>query len=179
MIPLRPAYPYSQLPHHVTAKSVDGALSRQRDQMHLAGLARFEAHGGAGRDIEPHAAGFLAIEFQRRIGLEEMIVRADLDRAVTGIGDRERYRLAAGIELDVAVLDEEFAGDHFISFNLWIPGLSLRDIPERLASPDRLVHGDKLGAVRARRFDLNVMDHLGDAIHHLRAGAHPRPGLHQ
>src|SRR5579863_1150777 len=130
MISLRPACPYSQLPHHVAAKAVDGALSRQRDEMHLAGLTGFEPHGGAGGDVEPHAARFLAIEFQRRVGLEEMIVRADLDRAVSGIGNRERDRLPAGVEFDLAVLDEEFAGDHFISSNLWIPGLSLRDIPE-------------------------------------------------
>src|ERR1700733_12256802 len=130
MISLRPACPCSQLPHHFAAKAVDGTLSRQRDEMHLAALSRFEPHGGAGGDIEAHAARFLTLEFQRRIGLEEMIVRADLDRAITGIGDRERDRLAAGIELDIAVLDEEFARDHFISFNLWIPGLSLRDIPE-------------------------------------------------
>src|ERR1700722_8263819 len=108
MISLRPACPCSQLPHPCAAKTVDGPLSRQRDEMHLAGLSRFEPHGGAGGDVEAHAARFLAIEFQRWIGLEEMIVRADLDRAVTGIGDRERDRLAASIELDIAVLDEEF-----------------------------------------------------------------------
>src|SRR5262249_3679293 len=41
-----------------------------------------------------------------------MVVRADLDRAVPGVGDLKRHRLAAGIELDLAVLDKEFAGDH-------------------------------------------------------------------
>src|SRR4030081_3214212 len=41
-----------------------------------------------------------------------MVVRADLDRPVAGIGDGERHRLAAGIEFDLAVLDEEFAGGH-------------------------------------------------------------------
>src|ERR1700677_1398252 len=130
MISLRPACPYSQLPHHVAAKAVDDALSRERDEMHLAGLTGLEPHGGAGGDVEPHATRASAIEFQRRIGLKEMIMRADLDRAVAGIGDRERDRLAAGGEVDLAVLDEEFTGDHFISFNLWIPGLSLCDIPE-------------------------------------------------
>jgi hypothetical protein len=29
--------------------------------------------------------------------------------------------------------------------------------------------GDELGAVGKRRLDLHVMDHLGDAVHHLRA----------
>src|SRR5258707_1224384 len=47
-----------------------------------------------------------------RVGFEEMVMRADLDRAIAGIGDRQRHRLAAGVELDLAVLDEEFTGDH-------------------------------------------------------------------
>src|ERR1700754_3684100 len=88
----------SKLPHHVAAEAVDGALAGERYELHLAGLARLKAHGGAGSDIEPHAARLLAIEFQRRIGLEEMIVRADLDRPVASIGDGERDRLATGIE---------------------------------------------------------------------------------
>src|ERR1700676_250445 len=91
----------SQLPHHVAAKTVDDAVSRERYQLHVAGLAGFEADRGASRDIEPHAAGASAIEFQRRVGLEEMIMRADLDRPVAAIGDIERHRLAAGIELDL------------------------------------------------------------------------------
>jgi hypothetical protein len=50
--------------------------------MHVSRLPRFEPHRGAGRDVEPHAAGFFPVELQRRIGLEEMIVRADLNRAI-------------------------------------------------------------------------------------------------
>src|SRR5579859_3419949 len=107
MIWLRRFPKYSQLTHHVAAEAVDGSLSRERDQMNLAGLARLEPHRGAGGDIEPHAACFLAVEFQRRIGFEEMIVRADLDRAIAGVSDRERCRFAAGIEFDLAVLDEK------------------------------------------------------------------------
>src|SRR3954470_3934258 len=46
-------------------------------------------------------------------------------------------------------------------------------------SPDRLMHGDEFGAIRERRFDLDVVDHFWDAIHHLRAGNHLRARLHQ
>src|SRR5580693_7832541 len=88
-----PASIGSQLTHQVAAKAVDGALAGERDELHVAGLPRLEAHRGAGRDVEPHAARFLAVELQRRIGLEEMVVRADLDRTVATIGDRERHRL--------------------------------------------------------------------------------------
>src|SRR6516164_759769 len=102
----------SQLAHHVATETIDGALAREGNELHVTGLAGLETHRGAGRDIEPHAARLLAIEFQRRIGLEEMVVRADLDRPVAGIGDGQRHGLAAGIEFDLAVLDEEFAGDH-------------------------------------------------------------------
>jgi len=74
--------------------------------LHVAGLAGLEADGGAGGNVEAHAAGLFAIEFQRRVGLEEMVVRADLDRAVTSVGHRKCHRLAAGVEFDLAVLDE-------------------------------------------------------------------------
>src|SRR4029077_5714261 len=118
----------------------------ERDELHLAGLAGLEPHRGAGRNVEPHAAGLLALELQRRVGLEEMVVRADLDRTVAGIGDRERHGLAAGIELDLAVLDEEFTGDHLSSSVIpahakrepgisikyfWIPGSAVPAAPER------------------------------------------------
>src|SRR6516165_356350 len=103
-----------ELSHHVLPEPVDRALAGERNKRDLARLPRFEAHRGAGGDIEPHAARFLAVELQRRIGLEEMVMRADLDRPVAGIGDAERHRLAALVELDLARLDEHFAGDHSV-----------------------------------------------------------------
>src|ERR1044072_4019674 len=45
--------------------------------------------------------------------------------------------------------------------------------------PDRLMHGDELRSVRERRLDLHVVDHLGNAVHHLRAGDDLRAALHQ
>src|SRR5437868_3910465 len=103
---------HSEFSLHVSTKTVDDAFAGERYELHIAGLAGLKAHRGAGGDVEAHAAGFFPIEFQRRVGLEEMVVRADLDRAVAAIGDRERRGLAAGVEFDLAVLDEEFAGDH-------------------------------------------------------------------
>src|SRR3974390_895351 len=105
----------SQLPHHLAAEAVDRALARERHELHLASLPGLEPHRRAGGDIEPHAARFFAVEFQRRIGLEEMVVRADLDRTIAGIGHRQRHGLAARIEVDLSVLDEAFAGDHSAS----------------------------------------------------------------
>src|SRR6516225_6113736 len=44
--------------------------------------------------------------------VEKMIVRADLNRPIAAIGDRERNRFAIGIELDLPILDEHFTWDH-------------------------------------------------------------------
>src|SRR5690348_8895951 len=99
-----------KLPHHVLPEAVDLAFSAKRDERDVARLPRLEAHRGAGGDVEAHAARLLAVELQRRIGLEEMIMRADLDWPVAGVRDSERHDLTARIELDRAVLDEEFAG---------------------------------------------------------------------
>src|SRR5262249_53474100 len=110
-----------ELSHHVLPEPVDHALAGERNEHDLARLPRLKAHRGAGGDIEPHAARLFAIEFQRRIGLEEMIMRADLDRPIAGIGDRQRHRLAASVELDLAVLDEHFTGDHAEPLSSVIP----------------------------------------------------------
>src|SRR5262249_32426931 len=59
----------SQLPHDVATEAIDGLLAGERDELHVAGLAGLEAHCGAGGDVEAHAAGFLAVKFQRRVGL--------------------------------------------------------------------------------------------------------------
>ena len=56
-----------------------------------------------------------AIEFQRLVGLEEMIMRADLDRPVAGVGDLERHGGAAGVQLDVAARGDDFPGNHALT----------------------------------------------------------------
>src|SRR4030095_12617262 len=102
----------SELSHHALTKPVNRALAGERNQRDLARLSRFEAHRRPGGNIEPHAARLFAVELERRIGLEKMIMRADLNRPIAGIGDRQGRGLAAGIELDLTVLDEHFTGDH-------------------------------------------------------------------
>jgi hypothetical protein len=62
------------------------------------------------------AAGGFAIEVERRIGLEEVIVRADLNRSVTGIAHDDLDARATDIELDVALFNQHFARDHEGSF---------------------------------------------------------------
>jgi hypothetical protein len=45
-----------------------------------------------GGDVEAHAAGGGAVEAQRRVGLEEVVVAAHLDRPVAGVGDAQGDR---------------------------------------------------------------------------------------
>src|SRR6056297_419072 len=92
----------SEIAHYLLPEPVDLAIADHRYQRYFAGLARFEAHGRTGRDVEAHAARLLALEGEAGIGLVEMVMRADLDRAIALVGDRERHHLAPGIELDGA-----------------------------------------------------------------------------
>jgi hypothetical protein len=83
-------------------EAIDPALAGERHQLHAARLAGLEAHRGAGGDVEPKAARRRPVESERRIGLGKVIVRADLDRPVAGVGDDQPEGFAAGVELDVA-----------------------------------------------------------------------------
>ena len=98
----RPWRSAPSLPVDLALEAVALARRPVGHEPHLARLAGLEAHGGAGGDVEPHALGALAVEVQRRVGLEEMIVAADLDRPVAGVGDLEGDRVAARVELDLA-----------------------------------------------------------------------------
>lgn len=66
----------------------------------------------------------LPVERQRLVRLEEVVVAAELDGAVAGVGNRERDRLQAPVELD-------FAGSVTTS-----PGITML-FPER---PARALH---------------------------------------
>ena len=100
-----------QIAHDGLAEAEHPAEARERHQADLARLARLEAHGRAGGNVEAAAARLGAVELQGRVGFSEMVVRADLDRPVAGVGDRQRDGGAAGVELDVAGDGDDFAGD--------------------------------------------------------------------
>ena len=70
---------------------------------HLLRLSGREAHGGACRNVEMHAEALRPVEIERLVGLEEMIVAADLDRPVAGIDHLQRRLAPSGIEFDLAV----------------------------------------------------------------------------
>src|SRR5690348_11907132 len=96
----------------LVVEAVDDALAGIGDEAHRARLARLEAHRRAGGNVEAAAARAVPVEAERGVGLEEMVMRADLDRPVAGIGDLDLDRCPAGIELDLAGLRDDFTGDH-------------------------------------------------------------------
>src|SRR5438445_1619749 len=102
----------SQCPVDLAVEAEDAAGARIGDETHVASLAGLEAHRGPRRNIEPEAARLLAVEGERTVGLVEVIMRADLDRPVAGIGDGDRDRGTAGVELDLAGGDDDLSGDH-------------------------------------------------------------------
>src|SRR3984957_3430863 len=86
----------------------------QRHQRDLALDPRLEPHRRAGRDVQPAAPGKLPVEPQRRVGLREVEVRADLDRPVAGIRDDQRHHRSAKVQHDRPVAAEDLARDHAI-----------------------------------------------------------------
>ena len=56
-----------------------------RTPARLARLAGFEADAAVGGDIEAHAPGPATVEQQARVGLENVVVRGEMDRDVTGV----------------------------------------------------------------------------------------------
>ena len=101
-----------ELARDLGLEAVAFAAAQVGREPHGARLAGLEAHGGAGGDVEPHALGALAVELQRLVGLEEMIVAADLDRPVAGVGDLDGDRIAALVELQLARSGDDFTWDH-------------------------------------------------------------------
>ena len=77
--------------------SVHHAAAGECHQRDFLLFARFEARSRAGSDIQPHAAGLGAIEVQRRVDLEEVIMAAHLNGPVAGVFDQKRHSLPACI----------------------------------------------------------------------------------
>src|SRR5579859_5479840 len=83
------------------------SAATERGEHDFLGFARLEAHGSAGGDVEMNAERRGAVEVERLVRLEEMIVAADLDRAVASVDRLDRGLLAASVKFDVAVRRED------------------------------------------------------------------------
>ena len=72
--------------------------------------AGFEAHRGAGGDVQTVPVCGRAIEFERRVRLRQVYVAAHLHRPVTGVDHLQREPLRALIEPDIAVTEDDLTG---------------------------------------------------------------------
>src|SRR3954469_24270772 len=79
---------------------VDRPGPRHRNQPDGPAVTRLEPDGGTGGDVEVEPAGCGPVELQGPVRLEEMEVRADLDRPVAGVGDLRLEDLAALVAED-------------------------------------------------------------------------------
>src|SRR6266849_5927059 len=86
-------------------QAVDLSRAGQLHERHDLLVAGLEAHGGARGDVEPHAPGLASLEPERAVGLEEVEMRAHLDRPASFIRD------------DVALAQNVLARNHAADSN--------------------------------------------------------------
>src|SRR6476620_4661645 len=80
------------------------------------GHTGFKPHCGTGRDVEPMTVRGLSVELQRRVGLRQVHMAADLYRAIAAVDDVERQPGGPGVDLDLAVAVEDFTRLHEIGW---------------------------------------------------------------
>src|SRR5262249_5114335 len=97
-----------ELPREVVA-ALDRLVPGNRDERDRLRLARLEADRRAGGDVEPHAVRRLAVERQRGVGLDEVIVGADLNWPIAGVGDLQVRGSPLGVRGDLSGRSDNFA----------------------------------------------------------------------
>src|SRR3954451_22665424 len=93
--------------------SQQDAGAAELDEFHFFLLAGFEADGSACGDVEPHAARRFAIEFERVVHFEEMVMTADLYGAVAGMPHDHAGHFSAGVRNNGIRLQEPLTWFHF------------------------------------------------------------------
>jgi len=88
------------LPHDLLPEAVNLPLPGKGHERHLPALPRLEPHRGAGRNVEPHAAGLLALELQRRISYVKAV-------EVAGVQIRTAAALRPIIEKIAGVIHDD------------------------------------------------------------------------
>src|SRR5439155_21942362 len=99
----------------------DAPRPAELDERDALLVAVLEAHGRARRHVEPHPERSSPLEAERAVDLEEVEVRADLDRAIACVGHGQLDRSAALIRDDVALTEQILAGNHG-----WSPSVNNR-----------------------------------------------------
>ena len=88
-----------EIAHDPPGKAEHPAMPGQVHQLDLATLPGFETHRCAGGDVQAHAATGVAVERQRVVGFEKVVMRADLDWPVATVGHLEAEGAPASVEL--------------------------------------------------------------------------------
>src|SRR5258706_11725305 len=78
-------------------------------------FAWFKANSCACRNVEPLSVGLGAVEAKLGIGLDKMIMAADLHWTIPQIGDRDGNGFAPGVQFDFALFDFTGAGLRLVS----------------------------------------------------------------
>mmetsp|Transcript_9643 Transcript_9643/g.23802 ORF Transcript_9643/g.23802 Transcript_9643/m.23802 type:complete len:491 (-) Transcript_9643:545-2017(-) len=98
------------------------AVAGDGNQRHGSRLPRLEAHRRTGGNVEPHSEAELAVEGQQRVGLDEVVVAANLDGAIPRVRHRDHHANAAGVKWHIAT-----QGVHAAN---WAEGESGRCVPD-------------------------------------------------
>ena len=80
-------------------ETYDAAFASVGYSLHILAVARLEANGRSGGDVQMHSEGRLAVEIQKSVYLEEVIVRSDLNRSIARIADGKTHRIASYVIL--------------------------------------------------------------------------------
>jgi len=168
---------------HTICQAVPGQnalVARHLDEGHRLGLAGLEPGRRPRRDVEAHPDGGPPIEDERPVGLDEGVVRPDLDRPVAGVGYRQLDQVAAGIDGDGP---QRIAGQSRAGHG-GVGGLLLgaqrgeqrrriggqgQERPGQRQAEIALLGGDggvdrqQLGAIGKGGLDLHVLHHLIDS----------------
>ena len=152
---------------------------RRRGAPSCSRPARSAPRSPAGMSSRMPARGG-AVEVEGAVGLGERVVAADLDRAVAAVrrpssvvSRRPSLRTISPGATKRSPGTMAVASDRVEDDRAAAPGGSCRRgraSRSPCSSAIGSVHGDELGPVGERAFDLHLVDHLGHAVHHLARG---------
>ena len=160
--------------HHQAVEPVDHPAAAVGDQLDLLDVAGLEPHRCAARQVQPHAVRLHAVEDQRPVDLEEVVVRPDLHRPVARVVDAQRHDGQARVELEVGPVEDVFAGNHVLPPR---NREGMEDARPIVSGSDRgsvtsLVPSGKVGSTWI------IGDHLGHAVHDVVAAEDLAAGAH-
>src|SRR6185295_17424771 len=87
-------------------------IAADRDQCHPLVFAWLKPHRGSSRNLQAKPIGLFTIKPQRAICLEEMTMRPDLNRPITGIGNENLNYLTVFERHNVAFTEDDFTGNY-------------------------------------------------------------------